>query len=160
MTCLNHGRLPIKEENILILDESKDAKDVITRLSGLLEQTGDVKPSFCEAVLEREKSMPTGLELDGEIHAAIPHADVEHVLKPSMALAVLGQPVTFKCMVEPDKDLNVRLVFLLAMNEPKKQVEMLQHVATILQKPELIHKLSYAKSTKEVMSIIGKMDES
>lgn len=158
MPYLNHARLPIKEENILILEKSKDAKDVIAKLSALLEQTGDVKPSFCEAVLERERSMPTGLELDGEIHAAIPHADVEHVLNPALAMAVLRQPVTFKCMVEPEKDLNVGLVFLLAMNEPKKQVEMLQQVATILQNPELIQSLSTAKSSKEVMDLIAKTE--
>lgn len=158
MPHLNHARLPIKEVNILILEESKDAKDVIAKLSALLEQTGDVKPSFCEAVLERERSMPTGLELDGEIHAAIPHADVEHVLNPALAMAVLRQPVTFKCMVEPEKDLDVGLVFLLAMNEPKKQVEMLQQVATILQNPELIQSLSTAKSSKEVMDLIAKTE--
>lgn len=158
MPYLNNARLPIKEENILILDESKDAKDVIAKLSALLEKTGDVKPSFCEAVLEREKSMPTGLELDGEIHAAIPHADVEHVLNPSLAMAVLRQPVAFKCMVEPEKDLSVGLVFLLAMNEPKKQVEMLQQVATILQNSQLIQSLYTAKSSREVIDLIAKME--
>lgn len=158
MPYLNHARLPFQEENILILEESKDAKDVIAKLSALLEKTGSVKPSFYEAVLEREKSMPTGLELDGEIHAAIPHADVEHVINPSVAMAVLRQPVIFKCMVEPEKDLNVGLVFLLAMNEPKKQVEMLQKVAALLQNSQLIQSLSLAKSSKEVMDLIAKVE--
>ncbi|HAD06775.1 MAG TPA: PTS sugar transporter subunit IIA [Anaerolineaceae bacterium] len=151
-------RLPIQEENILILSDPADARDVIVRLSNLLEQRGDVKPTFVEAVWEREQNMPTGLELEGEIHAAIPHAEVEHVINPTVGLAILEYPVTFKCMVEPDKDLDVRLVFLLAMNEPKKQIEMLQQVAMILQNPELVQRLSAASSTKEVMELIGKID--
>lgn len=151
-------KISLHEENILILQNPKNAREVVDQLSKLLEKRGDVKPSFSEAVWEREQTMPTGLELEGDIHAAIPHADVEHVTNPSIALAILGNPVTFKCMVEPEKDLSVRLVFLLAMNEPKKQVEMLQQVAIILQDSALIKRLSASNSPREVMELIGIMN--
>jgi PTS system galactitol-specific IIA component len=57
-------------------------------------------------------------------------------------------------MVEPEKEIPVRLVFLLAMNEPKKQVELLQQVATILQDSELLRKLVNSKTGKEVMEAL------
>lgn len=148
-------KIPLEEENILLLPDPKDAGEVISRLSNSLERKGYVKKSFCEAVLERELSLPTGLELEGEVHAAIPHADVEHVNTPSVALAVLGKPVVFRCMVEPEKELPVRLVFLLAMNEPKKQIELLQQVATILQDAALLDKLIESNSEREVMEALG-----
>jgi len=144
-------KIPLQEENIILLPDARDATEVITHLSDALEKRGYVKSSFRDAVLERELSLPTGLELDGQIHAAIPHADVEHVNSPSVALAVLEKPVIFRCMVEPEKELPVRLVFLLAMNEPKKQVELLQQIATILQDNELIQRLVNSKTEKEVM---------
>jgi len=150
--------IPLQEENILLLENPKDAREVVKKLSELLEVKGDVKPSFFEAVWERERNMPTGLELEGDIHAAIPHADIEHVNNPSVALAILGNPVNFKCMVDPEKELKVRLVFLLAMSEPKKQVEMLQQVATILQDSQLVKRLSVSSSAKEVMELIGLMN--
>lgn len=148
-------KIPLEEENILLLSDPKDASEVITWLSNLLERKGYVKKSFREAVLERELSLPTGLELEGDIHAAIPHADVEHVNTPSVALAVLGKPVVFRCMVEPEKELPVRLVFLLAMNEPKKQIELLQQVAMILQDGSLLDKLIESNSEREVMESLG-----
>jgi PTS system galactitol-specific IIA component len=58
-------------------------------------------------------------------------------------------------MVEPEKELPVRLVFLLAMNEPKKQIELLQQVATILQDAALLDKLIASNSEREVMEALG-----
>ena len=40
--------------------------------------------------------MPTGLPLAGGINAAIPHMDLEDVLKPGVALATLLEPVIFQ----------------------------------------------------------------
>jgi PTS system galactitol-specific IIA component len=155
MGVIENTKIPLEEENILLLYEPKDSGEVIKRLSWLLEKKGYVKSSFFDAVLKRELSLPTGLELEGDVNAAIPHADVEHVNVPSVALAVLGKPVTFRCMVEPEKDLPVQLVFLLAMNEPKKQIELLQHVASILQDNELVNRLVKSRSEKEVMDALN-----
>ncbi|MCS6907609.1 MAG: PTS sugar transporter subunit IIA [Anaerolineales bacterium] len=148
--------LGLKEEHILLIDSAHDAMEVINLLSQTLEEGGYVKQSFRQAVWEREQSMPTGLELSGEIHAAIPHADVEHVNSPALAVAILKEPIPFKCMVEPEKDIPVRLVFLLAMNEPKKQIEMLQEVATILQDSTLVQKIASVSSRKEVVELLTK----
>lgn len=148
-------KIPLEKENIVLLPEPKDAEEVIRHLTSILEKKGYVKDSFFHAVLEREASLPTGLELEGDVHAAIPHADVEHVNLPAVGLAVLGKPVVFRCMVEPEKELPVRLVFLLAMNEPKKQVELLQEVAGILQDNELLQRLIGSTSKEEVMDALG-----
>jgi|YNPBryunderm2012_1023409.scaffolds.fasta_scaffold19558_2 hypothetical protein len=64
-------KIPLEEENILLLPDPKDASEVISRLSNLLERKGYVKKSFCEAVLERELSLPTGFEIDNIIPSPI-----------------------------------------------------------------------------------------
>jgi PTS system galactitol-specific IIA component len=155
MSVTVNAKIPLEEQNILLLPDPKDADEVIKHLSLLLEKKGYVKSSFLNAVLEREISLPTGLELEGAVNAAIPHADVKHVNAPSVALAVLGKPVIFRCMVEPEKELPVRLIFLLAMNEPKKQVEILQKVANILQDNELVNQLVNSRSEKEVIDALS-----
>ena len=135
---------------------AKDAEDVIRYLSQKLLETGYVRDSFADAALAREAKLPTGLPLGGEINAAIPHTDVEHVIKPAVALATLPQPVIFRNMVEPEQEVPVRLVFLLALDEPKSQVAMLQEVAGILQNPSLIDQLIQATSIAEVQAILSK----
>ncbi len=127
-----------------------DASAVITNLGGLLRASGYVKGSFVDAALKREKELPTGLPLGGDVNAAIPHTDVEHVKRPGVAMATLQKPVVFQNMVSKEESVQVRLVFLLALDQPKAQVEMLQEIAGVLQDDAVITKLMEAKSYSEV----------
>jgi len=139
---------------IVLNYQAEDAADVVSELGKRLFEAGYVKDSFVQAALEREKTLPTGLPLLGEINAAIPHTDVEHVLQPGVAFATLTQPVTFQNMVLPEEEVAVRIVFLLALDEPKAQVGMLQEIAGVLQKPELIVDLVNASDAEKVLDII------
>jgi galactitol PTS system EIIA component len=134
---------------------AKDAADVIENLGIRLFIDGYVKDTFVDAALAREKKLPTGLPLGGEVNAAIPHTDVIHVLKPGVALATLKKPVVFKNMIEPEEDVNVRLVFLLSLEKPKSQIEMLQEIAGVLQKPETVEKLIAANTIEEVQAALA-----
>lgn len=134
---------------------ARDAADVIENLGIRLFIDGYVKDTFVDAALAREKKLPTGLPLGGEVNAAIPHTDVIHVLKPGVALATLKKPVIFKNMIEPEEDVNVRLVFLLSLEKPKSQIEMLQEIAGVLQKPETVEKLIAANTIEEVQAALA-----
>ena len=99
--------------------------------------------------------MPTGLPLD-EMNAAIPHADIEHVIKPALAIAILDKPVPFRVMVNPDETVDVTLIFLLALNKPHNQIEMLQKVAMVLQDSDLLRDLKRTNSVTEIMEIFSR----
>lgn len=129
---------------------ANDPIDVITELGNLLYQAGYVRESFVKAALERERELPTGLPLDGQYNAAIPHTDVQHVLKPGLALATLSEPVIFQNMIQPEQGVPVRLVILMALDQPKSQVEMLQEIASVLQNPETIKKLMTAETIEDI----------
>ena len=137
-----------------------DATEVISTLGGLLLETGYVKDSFIGAALKREKELPTGLPLGGEINAAIPHTDVEHVKRPGLAMATLQNPVIFQNMVSKDEAVQVRLVFLLALDQPKAQVEMLQEIAGVLQDEAVILKLIAAQSFADVKQALSSISHS
>jgi len=129
---------------------AKDRIDVITQLGNLLYQAGYVRESFVKAALEREWELPTGLPLDGKYNAAIPHTDVAHVLKPGLAMATLSEPVIFQNMIQPEQEVPVRLVILMALDQPKSQVEMLQEIASVLQNPQTIERLMAAQTIEEI----------
>ncbi|MDJ0756552.1 MAG: PTS sugar transporter subunit IIA [Ardenticatenaceae bacterium] len=131
-----------------------DKREVIERLGERLMAAGYVKDGFLDGVLDREGKMPTGLPLDGESNAAIPHTDVIHVERPGVAVATLNQPVTFQNMIEPDEPVAVRLVFLLALKEPKSQVEMLQEIAEILQDGDKVSRLLNAQTPNELILLL------
>ena len=136
--------------------EAGDSKEVITHLGKLLFDAGYVRETFVDAALDRERRLPTGLPLSGDVNAAIPHTEVEHVLKPGLAMATLATPVTFQNMVSPDETVPCQLVFVMALDQPKAQIEMLQEIAGILQNPEVINRLMSAKDFEEVQATFSK----
>jgi len=143
-------------EEAVILDlEASNFEEVIRVLGGKLRDQGFVKDDFVEAALERERNLPTGLPLGGDYNAAIPHVDIEYVNKPALGLATLKRDVVFYNMVESDEEVPCRLIIMLALEQPKSQVEMLQSVAAVLQNPETIRSLVNAKTREEVFTILS-----
>lgn len=140
---------------VIIGLDADNSEQVIRKLGGKLRNLGYVKENFIEAALEREANMPTGLPLGGEYNAAIPHVDIEYVNQSALGLATLKQDVVFYNMVEKDVEVPCRLVIMLALDQPKSQIEMLQSVAAVLQNPEVVTNLVNAETTEEVFSILS-----
>lgn len=148
--------LKLLDQDALCLNmDAKNAEDAIENLGIRLYIDGYVRDTFVDAALAREKKLPTGLPLGGEINAAIPHTDIIHVIKPGVAMATLKRPVIFKNMVQPEEDVSVRLVFLLSLEHPHSQIEMLQEIAGVLQKPEVVEKLMAANSFEDVQAALA-----
>lgn len=143
------------DEAVIIGLDAGNSEQVIRKLGGKLRNLGYVKENFIEAALEREANMPTGLPLGGEYNAAIPHVDIEYVNQSALGLATLKQDVVFYNMVENDVEVPCRLVFMLALDQPKSQIEMLQSVAAVLQDPEMVKKLVSAETSEDIFSILS-----
>jgi galactitol PTS system EIIA component len=131
------------------------AAEVIDTLSAGLEASGAVKPSFAPAVKEREQRFPTGLPTSG-IKVALPHTDVVHVLRPAVAVATLEHPVTFHVMgsIDPAETVAVKVVFLMAIADPSRQVEALGQLVDIVQQEELLDALLRSADPAEVCRLI------
>jgi galactitol PTS system EIIA component len=143
---------------ILINNDAPDSSTIIRRLGELLNQHGYVTDGFIDATLQREANMPTGLPLGGEFNAAIPHVDLEYVNKAAIALATLSEPVIFHHMVMNEEEVPVQLVIMLALDQPKSQIEALQQVAEVLQKPEIVAGLLAAKEPGDVLAILNQLE--
>ncbi len=134
--------------------EAQNAEEVIRKLGTELLNAGFVRDSFVDAVIDREKTMPTGLPLGGEYNAAIPHADVEHVIMSGVGIATLKRPVAFHNMLTPEETVDIQLVFILALDRPGAQVKMLQGIAAILQNPKLVATLMHAANLIQVRKAV------
>jgi PTS system galactitol-specific IIA component len=138
----------IFKENLVIMNSNAETREeAIGELADLLIAEKYAAKSFKNAVIEREKIFPTGLPSE-PIGVAIPHTDVEHVIKPAVAVSVLAKPVQFKLMGDNEKDVNVRAIFMLAIKEPHMQVELLQQLMDCIQ------------DSKRLLSIIDAKDKS
>lgn len=143
----------LKKEIIFTKLNIERKEDLFLELCDNLNKKGYVKDSFYEGVIKREEVFPTGLAL-GEYNVAIPHTEAEHVVKPCISVATLGSPVKFKNMEDDTKDVNVDIVFMLALNEAHSQLEMLQQLMQLIQSKSILKEILEAENGEEIIKII------
>ena len=146
-------KFSIDAELILVNQLSKDKTEILSKMVGLLQEQGYVKETYYSSLLEREKVFPTGL-LTQITGVAIPHTDSSHVNRPAIAVATLSDPVQFKAMDNPDKDVPVEIVIMMAIKEPETQLKTLQKVMGILQNNLLLKRLLTAQSSGEILAVV------
>lgn len=144
----------LKTEYILTGLEALDARDAIRKLTVPMVQVGDVTPEFADDVWKREETFPTGLPTQ-PVAVAMPHADPDHVVRSAVSVGILKSPVTFAQMgTDGSTLLDVHMVFLLAIKEKEKQVEMIQQLVRLIQSSHLLVGLSGARDAMEAMELI------
>ena len=129
------------EESFVIAElEAENSDQVINQLAGCLCQAGLVEEYYGQATIDRELEHPTGLPTR-PFPIAFPHADADGVKHSALAVACLKNPVKFKNMADPDEDLDVEIVIMLANRSPEEQIETLRNLAELFGEPEKLAEL-------------------
>jgi PTS system galactitol-specific IIA component len=122
----------------IMVIESDTWQNVLKIMGDYLYENDYVKETYTNAVIEREKTYPTGLEIPNAINVAIPHADIEHVKKQALLIGILKNPVKFFKMDDPSKQVNVELILMTVINDPKGYIKFLSKLTTLIRKEEFI----------------------
>lgn len=145
------------EELVFFLDVSSK-EEVFKQMFTRMYELGYVKASYLNALSEREKVYPTGLqtELTG---VAIPHTDSIHVNKESIGVAVLEKPVSFTHMGIENQTVEATIIFMLAIQKPDEQLGVLQVITGLIQNKAWLKDVQQADNAAEVMSIIQRYSQ-
>jgi PTS system galactitol-specific IIA component len=136
-------------ERLVMMDlEAVSDLEAVEILANKLLEEGIVKPSYIPAVKQREVEFCTGLQFE-DMGIAIPHTDAEHVNVGAIGIAILKNPVIFKSMGTADTPVSVEMIFMIAILEPHKQVELLQALMAVFQEGGRLKSLKACKTTKE-----------
>lgn len=146
-------KFTLSEDLILVGEKTACKEEVLKKLAGLLVERGYAKESFLQALLEREEAYPTGLQTR-VTGVAIPHTDTGHVIKPALAIATLAEPVSFRAMDNPQKEIPVELIIVMAIKESDTQLAALQKIMQILQDENTLTKIRQARQAKEIRLIM------
>ena len=133
---------------------AKDQKTVFDLLSAEFLKDDLVTDEFRKKVEERELVFPTGLSIDG-MGVAIPHTDSIYVKRSQIGFMSLTEAVNFKEMGSGE-NVEVQLVFMLALKEPHEQLEMLQKLVAMFQNPGVLDQLKRIKTQSELSEILLK----
>lgn len=143
----------IQQDLIRVGIKSDSKEEVVRDLAALLEQHGYVKDSYAQAVLDREEKFPTGLPTM-DVHVAIPHTDVEHCLKPGIAVGLLAKPVEFTEMATLDRFVQAEIVFLLSITVPEDQVKWLARLVDLFQTPGFLTQLKNSPDARACRQLL------
>ncbi|MBF0786651.1 MULTISPECIES: PTS sugar transporter subunit IIA [unclassified Streptococcus] len=128
-------------------------KELFTEVSTVAFDKGYVREDFLERVKQREETFPTGIQLE-DFGVAIPHTDAECVHKEFVAIITNAEPVAFKSMEDLDQMVAANIVFVLGLNQPHAQLDMLQSLMKLLQNPEVLSQLLVAETTEQLLTIV------
>lgn len=143
----------VNKELIFLDYEASDKEDLITKMSTYAQEKGYVKETFLEAILKRESIFPTGL-IGKNLTIAIPHTDAVHVEKPGIFFTRLKDTVKFKEMGLGLDDVDVKLVFMLLIKNPKEQVSMLSNLMGIFDQEDKVKVLINSEDINEVYATL------
>ena len=146
--------IPRAELSFVQLTATSDV-EVLEALAARARDAGWVLPSFKLALLEREKAYPTGLPTP--IPVAIPHADAEHVLRPGLGVATLRTPVSFGEMGGSGERVDVRIVVLILVTDPREQVELLTRLISLFQQEDWFDTLNAASTEEDLARVFGEL---
>lgn len=144
----------LHEENILLEIQAEDAAGVIRILADSLVTSGIAEDGYAEDAIAREQTFPTGLPTQ-PIAVAIPHADPDHLLRSGVALGVLSNPVTFGQMgTDGSTTVDASAVFLLAIREKEKQVEMIGQLVALIRSGNFLEMLMKAGNSRQALELV------
>lgn len=117
------------DKDLVFCLEAANQEELFDKVATLLEERQIVTPTYRSALIEREKSFPTGLDMEflGKDlpNVAIPHTDIVHNLTENVVVVRLEKPVTFHNMIAPDKEVAVSLLFFIINNSSSSQTNIL-----------------------------------
>ena len=114
-----------------------------------LQRKGMVTETFREAIIERERVYPTGIEtrLFG---VAIPHVDSEHVTANAICTVTLDRPVSFGLMGGGPQDrIDVECLFVILLQDRSRHMKTLVRFMEILRNTEVLSAIRYSCSEQE-----------
>lgn len=118
----------------------KNNNEALECTAQILLDQGLVKESYLQAIKEREKDFPTGLEFEN-YSIAIPHTDTRYVNSEAMVINILENPVKFEQMAAEGLYTDVNIITMLAIKNKENQVPYLQALIDIFQDKHKVNKL-------------------
>lgn len=133
--------------------EADSYEDAIRKMSAKLVKAGLVSPEYPDQVIAREENFPMGLVL-ADFNIGIPHTEAEYVNQTVVSVATLAHPVKVHSMIDPSETLDVKMMFMIAVSDPKGQVTILRELMRLFQNQSLMQRIMSERSTTEIYKLL------
>lgn len=143
----------LNKKLMILHADAKTTDDVFEQLGSIFIQKGFCKDNYVEELKKREKDYPTGLAING-FGIAIPHTEAANVLREAEGIMTLNEPVHFVQMGTTDTIIDVKVVMMLAIENPKEHIKKLQRIIAIIQDMNVLNEIYQADTEDEIIQAI------
>lgn len=133
--------------------EAKNQTEVFEQMADILRGQGFIKDTYLESLKVREENYPTALPVE-PYPVAIPHTNIEHIVRPFIAPVRLKEEVEWREMANNDAIHQVRFIFMLGFLKSDEHVELLQILVENFQDVELMEQLKHAETADEYFELV------
>jgi fructose-specific phosphotransferase system IIA component len=148
----------LKKNNILIKAKSENRWDLIEEMLDLAIKNGFVKKddrtSLKDALIDREKSMSTGIGRG----IAIPHCTSEVIEDIVIILALCHPGIDFDSI--DSQPVKIAIFLLVPKSKLKQHIKTLANIARIMNNDELREKIISTKKPESIIKIIKDFESS
>lgn len=130
----------ISEKSIFTNLDVPNKETALEVMAQSLDEQGFLNKEFYQNLIKRERTSPTGLETY-EVGIAIPHTEPQYVKTDAIGVAVLEKPVAFNDMVTKEKEVDVKVIFLLGLSESTKHLNILRQIIDLVQQEGSLQKI-------------------
>ncbi len=145
----------LEEDHIFLDIEPGDKRSILEEIVSALKKRGLIskEKGIVEELLKREGLGSTGLEKG----IALPHALIEKIEKPLLALALIRKGINFEAA---DK-MPTYIILLLLGNKhnPGLQLRLLAHICRLVKETKFVEKAKKAKSSHDIRLILKKEED-
>jgi mannitol/fructose-specific phosphotransferase system IIA component (Ntr-type) len=140
----------LKKNHIFLGIKPGDKKQVMENFVSVLKERGLIADDklILDELMKRESLGSTGLE-EG---IAIPHALIDKIKEPFMALAVIREGIDFGAADE--KPTYVLMLLLGNKNDPGLQLKILAHVCRLVKETDVVEKLKKIENPEEACALL------
>ena len=137
--------------------EATDEWDFFKQMQRKLQDMGYVKEGWYDAITQREKSFPTGLQFE-KIGIAIPHVDPENIVKPYIAVIKPKTTIDFAPMADMvDHPVHTALIINLGLlAHAEDQVAVLQAMMGIFMDEDATAEIMAQDTPEGIIDAIAK----
>ncbi|OCG68949.1 MULTISPECIES: PTS sugar transporter subunit IIA [unclassified Gilliamella] len=141
-------------EDLILLDKDfQDTNQFFDFTFPILKSGGYVNHSFLDAIKQRESSFPTALPTEPYV-VAMPHTDVEHVIRPFIFFTRCKGTIPWREMANNDHVLKANFVFLLGFNQKDGHIDLLQKLMSCFVNLRFLEELYHAKTEHEIFTLL------
>jgi PTS system galactitol-specific IIA component len=120
---------------------SKDWRDALTKLCVYAIRQGYAKSTLLDAIIDRERTCPTGFPVNDSRGVALPHEDIVHTKRPLVMIARPVSPLLFGRMGDARQNVAALLIIMVLSDDVERYPKTFEKLTSLLRDIGFVEKL-------------------